>query len=81
MDENLSKEHQRIAELVLQFFEPATIRDYDKTIEIQDFINLFAQVEMPKLADIEYVLNYLGFKKEECRIDFDFLVKTKEPID
>ena len=75
---NLTPDQQKIAERILQFFEPATIEDYDMIIDIDDFINIFANIERPLLADIEEVLEILGFKEDDSRLELKFIIKIKK---
>ncbi len=75
---NLTTEQQLIADVILSYYEAAVIEDYDEMIEIDQFIDLWAPINRPKLAEIEEVLLLLGFKDEEARLDLKFIVNVKE---
>jgi len=80
MDEiKLTDEQQKIADVIQAYYTPAVIEDYDTMIEIDNFIDLWAPINRPNLADIEEVLTLLSFKHEEARMEFKFIVKVKEP--
>ncbi len=75
----IASDQQLIADVILKYFKPGTIENHDNKIEIDNFIDLWAPVDRPKLSEIEKVLELLGFKDEDARIDFMFLVLIKEP--
>lgn len=74
----LTKEEQLIAEKIIVNYLPGSSENHDAIIEIDDFIDLWEDEELPRLADIECVMKKLGFKEEECRIDFGFYVVNPE---
>ena len=70
--------HKAIAEHILKHFRPGTAENHDKVIEIDDFVDLWEPKELPRLAEIEYVMVQLGFKNEESRVGFGFYVVNPE---
>jgi len=63
-----------IAEIILKSFRPGTEENYDAIIEIDDFVNLWSAQELPRLAEIEFVMDKLGFKDDDARVDLGFYV-------
>jgi hypothetical protein len=71
----LPEKQKNIAEIILAYYTPGTLENHDEIIEIDSFVDLFAPVRNYNLFEIEKVMEILGFKDDECRIDLSFFVK------
>jgi len=79
----LLEKQKKIADIILGYYTPGTLENHDEIIEIDAFVDLFAPVSNYNLFEIEKVMEILGFKDEEARIDLSFFVKLvpkKEPV-
>lgn len=72
----LTKEQSLIADVIFSFYEPGTVLEHTSVIEIDDFIELWAPANRPKLSEIEKVMFICGFKDEKSRKDLSFYVKS-----
>ena len=73
-EKKLTEEQQAIADVIEKHFLPGTLEEYDDVVEIDEFVELWPEDERPELADIEEVMELLGFKDENSRLELDFLV-------
>jgi len=74
---------QQISEVILKYYTPGTVNEHDELIDITDFVDLFAKVDRPDLKYIDQVMEILGFKEEDARMDLGFfvnIVPKKEPV-
>lgn len=77
-NKNLSNHQSKIAKTITSHYIPGTLEEHDDIIEIDNFVELWPPKELPKLGDIEEVMELLGFKDDISREGFGFYVLIKE---
>jgi hypothetical protein len=68
-----------ISKKITQFYQPASISDYDSIIKLSDFSNLFAPIDFVSEENIKSALEKIGFDKENM-IDDAYLIKSVKSI-